>query len=386
MHITVTLGAIRFADLSLTMPDSMIYAEQAVREARDGGRNQFVEYQESASRSEANRATLELSERVKLALKHDGLRLAFQPVIDTESGQVLFYEALARMFADDGQLIMAADFIPIVEQQGLASEFDRHVLDLTIRELETHSELRLAMNISGLTASQSDWPAYVHEKLSKRPDLAHRLIIEITETAAIIDVAETKRFADQFKLLGGQVALDDFGAGSTSIRHLRGLSLGIMKIDRDLLVNMIGHAEQEHLVRMLIQMARGLKLKTVAEGVETEDVANWLRREKVDMMQGYFFGRPSLERPWLALRGADAPETRAQAVLASPATNSNAGPTQIPRRLVHPRLNHQLWRRCKPSPIKLQAITVRKSAPPDRRPIRAPVRSFPARWSKGCPS
>jgi diguanylate cyclase (GGDEF)-like protein len=315
VHLTVSIGCLRLAETPPDAREIMIRAELALSEARKRGRNQYVAYQESPERAQENRATLEIAERVKQALKGDRLRLAFQPIIETATDHVLFYEALARLFRDDGRLMPAAEFIPIVEQQGLAGDLDRHVLSLAIREIEAHSELRLAVNISGLTAAQADWPDYLTKVLSPCPDVARRLIIEITETAAIMDVAETKRLVETLKDLGSQVALDDFGAGSTSIRHLRTLSLSIMKIDRELLLNLIGNSEQQHLVRMLIHLARGLGLKTVAEGVETEDVAAWLREEKVDMMQGYYFGRPSLDRPWLELKGAEASEESAKNLL-----------------------------------------------------------------------
>jgi len=211
------------------------------------------------------------------------------------------------MFDDDGKMIPAAKFVPVVEQQGLATELDRHVLDLTVRELEAYPDLCLAMNISGLTAVQADWPDHVRSVLGTRRHVAERLIVEITETAAIVDVSETRRFVDCLREMGGRISLDDFGAGFTSIRHLRSLSLSIMKIDKDLLDDLLNNAEQQHIVRMLCEIARGLGLKTVAEGVETADVAQWLKGEKVDMMQGYYFGKPALERPWLthAANGTD---------------------------------------------------------------------------------
>lgn len=329
LHITVSIGCVRLTDKNMDAPAVMIRAEQALNEAREHGRNQCIEYHESITRSEKNRAVLELGERVKQALKHDKLRLAFQPVIDTETNQVLFYEALARLFRDDGRMIAAVEFIPVVEQMGLAVDFDRHVLGIAIRELESYDKLRLAVNISGITAAQADWPEYVEQLLRSRPDVARRLIVEITETAAIMDMAETRRLVETLNKLGSNVALDDFGAGSTSIRHLRTLSLSIMKIDRDLLLSLIGNSEQQHLVRMLISIARGLGLRTVAEGVETEDVARWLREEKVDMMQGYYFGRPSLDRPWLELQGAEAPESYAFARLGLGHGTGRGGPTEI---------------------------------------------------------
>jgi diguanylate cyclase (GGDEF)-like protein len=298
LHITVSIGGARLPAVAHTCTEAMIFAEQALHDARQRGRNLFIEYIDSPERAQENRQLLHLGERIKHAFKSDGFRLAYQPVIDSSTGATLFYEALVRMFDDQGKPVPAAEFVPAIEQLGMAFELDRRVLDIAVKELEAYPDLNLAINVSGLTAAQAAWPEHVQRVLSLRGPVAQRLIIEITETAAIVDVSETRRFVEQMRELGGRVALDDFGAGFTSIRHLRSLSLSIMKIDKDLLRNLIDHAEQQHLVRMLIELARGLGLKTVAEGVETAEVAEWLRREKVDMMQGYYFGRPSLERSW----------------------------------------------------------------------------------------
>ena len=202
------------------------------------------------------------------------------------------------MIADDGTPVTAAKFVPAIEQLGLARELDRHVLDLAIHELEAHPAITLSINVSGLTVAQAEWSEHVRQVLGAHPDAARRLIFEITETAAIVDIDETHRFTEALIELGARSALDDFGAGFTSIRYLRALPLAIMKIDKDLLHGLLVHADQQHLVRMLIELARGLGIKTVAEGVENAEVAAWLRGAKVDMMQGYFFGKPVLERPW----------------------------------------------------------------------------------------
>ena len=315
LHITVSIGGARLPAVGKTATEAMIFAEQALHDAHQRGRNQFVEYLDSPERMQENRHLLELGERIKHAFKTDGFRLAYQPVIESATGQILFYEALVRMFDEKGAPIPAMHFVPAIEQLGLAFDLDKRVLDLAITDMELYPELYLAINVSGLTAAMADWPEHVRKILGQRPEVAKRLVIEITETAAIVDVGETRRFVESMRELGGRVALDDFGAGSTSIRHLRTLSLSIMKIDKDLLHNLTTNAEQQHLVRMLIELARGLGLKTVAEGVETEDVADWLKREKVDMMQGYYFGRPSLEKPWLLLKGAMAPASTSAAML-----------------------------------------------------------------------
>lgn len=321
LHITVSIGAVRLPSVAHSPTEAMIFAEQALHVAHQRGHNLFIEYVDSAERMQENRQVLELGERVKRAFKTDGLKLAFQPIVDAQTSKHLFYEALVRMFDDDGQLIPAAKFVPVVEQMGLALELDRRVLDLAVHELETYPDLTLAINISGLTAAQADWPDHVRRVLGHRRHVTERLVVEITETAAIVDISETRRFADSLCELGGRISLDDFGAGFTSIRHLRSLPLSIMKLDRDLLHDLLKNPEQQHIVRMLVEIARGLGLKTVAEGVETADIAAWLKGEKFDMLQGYYFGKPTIERPWLDGKGTDG-GTKLQIPPAN--TNANA--------------------------------------------------------------
>ncbi len=237
LNITVSVGGVRSPTVAKTPAQAMIFAEQALHDARLRGRNLFIEYLDSPERGQENRQLLELGRRIKDAFKNGGFKLAYQSVVDTATGQTLFYEALVRMFNDDGAAIPAAHFVPAVEQLGHAFDLDKYVLDLAVKELEASPDLCLAINISGLTASQADWPDHMLRVLGGRHNIAERLIIEITETAAIVDVSETRRFVDQLRALGGKVALDDFGAGFTSIRHLRSLSLSIMKIDKDLARN-----------------------------------------------------------------------------------------------------------------------------------------------------
>ena len=202
---------------------------------------------------------------------------------------------------------------------------------LPIKELEIFPIFALPSIFPALRLHRPNGQTMCSSVLGNRHDVAERLIIEITETAAIVDVEETRRFVDQLRALGGSVALDDFGAGFTSIRHLRSLSLSIMKIDKDLLHNLLTQPQQQHLVRMLIELARGLGLKTVAEGVETADIADWFRREKVDMMQGYFFGKPSLDRPWLQKPVHGNPPSRQSSSVTTPAVH-----VSVTRRLLRP--------------------------------------------------
>jgi EAL domain-containing protein (putative c-di-GMP-specific phosphodiesterase class I) len=275
--------------------EAMIRAEQALREAQRQGRNAFVEYKPSQERAQSHRRSLEVGQQTLTALKGNGVRLAFQPIICAKTGDILSFEALIRMIDDKGAFIPAGLFIPMIEQLGLANIVDRKVLDLAIDALQADPDLVLAVNVSGLTASQKGWPAILREKFKGREHLSKRLVIEITETAAILDIEETKLFVDTVHELGGTVALDDFGSGFTSIRYLRTLAVDSLKIDRELLSDVTNSKDQQVMVKTLVSLARGLGLETVAEGVENEDIAQWLRGADVDQMQGYHFGRPEVE-------------------------------------------------------------------------------------------
>ena len=297
LHITVSAGGVRVPTVAKTANEAMIFAEQALHMARQRGRNNFVEYFDNPERVQENRQLMELCERIKHAFKNKTFRMAYQPIVAAASSVPVCYESLVRMFDDDGNPITAALFVPMIEQMGLAGELDTLVLDMVVRDMEAVPTLSVAINVSGFTASQPDWLGYIKRTLESRPDVARRMIVEITETAVLVDIGETQRFVDMLRSLGARVSLDDFGAGSTSIRYLRELGLAIMKIDKDLLKDLLINRQQQLLVQALNDLAHGLGIQTVAEGVETEDVALWLRNAKVDYMQGYFFGKPSLERP-----------------------------------------------------------------------------------------
>src|SRR2546421_3432286 len=224
---------------------------------------------------------------------------AFQPVVSAETGEVDYYECLLRMRSRDGRVIAAGEFVPILEQLGFIRLIDRYVLDKAFTELDAHPKVRLGFNISGLTAADRPWLRALVLQLRNRPDIASRLIVEITETAALYDIEESARFVAALRHAGCSVALDDFGAGHTSLRHLQSLAVDTVKIDGSFITNLAGNPENQVFLRHLLGLAKGFGFATVAECVTTEEDAAILRREGVGLMQGHYFGRPSLERPWL---------------------------------------------------------------------------------------
>ena len=175
---------------------------------------------------------------------------------------------------------------------------DRLVLDLAINEVSRYPDARLTLNVSGLTTSDRSWLRKAVVMLRGRPEIAERLIVEITETAGLEDVEACSHFVSTLRDLGCQVALDDFGAGYTSFRHLKQLAVNMIKIDGAFVRNIGENPDNLAFVRTLIDLARTFNLQTVAECVETLEEAETMRNEGVDFLQGYAFGAPQMDAPW----------------------------------------------------------------------------------------
>jgi len=299
VYVTVSIGSATFPDQAKTSYEVMTRAETALAEAKRAGRNCYLPYRLSEEQRRQHRIGMALGERVQRALREDRLVFAYQPVVDADSGAVDYYECLLRMTGEDGSVIAASEFVPIIEQLGFIRLIDRHVLEKAVAEVAAHPGVRLGLNISGLTATDYSWLRAVTSLLKGKPDIASRIVVEITETAALHDIEESARFVGALRDLGCRIALDDFGAGFTSLRHLQALAVDTVKIDGSFVRNLGQNYDNQIFLRHLVGLANGLGLTTVAECVETAHEAAILRREGVGYLQGYYFGKPSIEPVWL---------------------------------------------------------------------------------------
>jgi EAL domain-containing protein (putative c-di-GMP-specific phosphodiesterase class I) len=203
-----------------------------------------------------------------------------------------------RIRRADGELVPASAVIPIAEQLGLVRLIDHRVMELLIAEMVAAPTLVASLNVSPDSATDPDWWAALGAHLRSRRGLAQRLIIEITETAAIQDIGETAGFVTRAKDLGCRIAIDDFGAGYTSFRNLRALGVDVIKIDGAFVQNLTRSEDDRVFVRTLIELGRSLGLKTVAEWVQEEQAASMLAGWGCDYLQGALIARATVERPW----------------------------------------------------------------------------------------
>jgi EAL domain-containing protein (putative c-di-GMP-specific phosphodiesterase class I) len=224
-------------------------------------------------------------------------------VVSAQNGEIAHYECLLRIVEESGEVRSAATFMPVVEEMGLIRQIDRKVLEMAVDELRRCPEVSLAINVSAYTTGDKVWMQRLKEYLGSEREIARRLTLEITETIALKDLQQTVAFVQQVREFGCSVALDDFGAGYTSFKSLRMLGVDEVKIDGSYIKDLTENRDNQVFVRSLLSLAQGLDLLTVAECVETENVAQWLRAYGVDLLQGYHFGRPDIKPAWRRARG-----------------------------------------------------------------------------------
>ncbi len=296
VQVTVSIGGVAFPTLpGQTAHDIMRRSEIALQEAKQLGRNCFVPYLYSEDQQRQRQKDMVIAKQVQEALKDGRLVFAYQPVVRADNLETSYYECLLRMIDEDGAVVPAAAFISVIERMGLVRSIDHRVLDMAIDELIEDSQISLAINVSGLTAGDRTWLRLLVSRLKGRPKVANRLIIEITETVALHDIDETANFVATVRNFGCRVALDDFGAGYTSFRHLQALAVDMVKIDGSFVRDLDNDLDNQLFVKTLLSLADGFGLETVAECVETEEQVTFLTKQGIRLLQGYHFGRPCLE-------------------------------------------------------------------------------------------
>lgn len=296
--ITVSIGCVLFPGLVNTAYEVMTKAESALAYAKKAGRCCANVYRPSEQQTLLHRRALDIGTQVQQAMREQRLIFTYQPIVAAQTLTVSKYECLLRMKDSNGEILPAGAFIPVVEQLGMTRLMDRYVLDMTVEELRRDPQAVLSLNISGLTATDQSWLRALIAAVKSTPAIAERLIVEITETAALHDIEESARFVNVVRDVGCRVAIDDFGAGFTSFRHLKALTVDLVKIDGSFVRNLANNPDQQLFIRNLMGLAGTFGLETVAEFVENEADAKVLIDCGVHYLQGYYYGRPQFDRPW----------------------------------------------------------------------------------------
>lgn len=232
---------------------------------------------------------------VAQALVQNRIGFHYQPVVNARRPDVpAFFEMLARLTLPDGKILPASAFIPVIEGGELGRAIDRLALTSAISMLRGNPCLRVSVNMSPLSMGDAEW-LEIFDRTTLAADgraICGRLILEITETSAISQTAQTLDFMNHLRTSGCAFAIDDFGAGATGFRHFRDFRFDLVKIDGDFCMNVHKSPDAQVLIECLMAAARHFEMFTVAERIETEADAAWLRSKGVDCFQGYLYGRP----------------------------------------------------------------------------------------------
>jgi diguanylate cyclase (GGDEF)-like protein len=269
-------------------------AEAALKKAK-ASRDRYLFYAQQMTETVA--LSLGIENRLRRALEREEFVLHYQPKVNIVSGKLTGAEALIRWNDPVSGLTLPARFIPILEETGLIHEVGRWVLRKAIEDYQRWRNdglpaVRIAVNVSPLQLRNKNFAAEIQQTIGIAADAAAGLQLEITESVIMQDVNHSIDSLLAIRALGVTIAIDDFGTGFSSLNYLAKLPVDTLKIDRSFVVEMVSAAGGLTLVSVIINLARALKLNTVAEGVETEEQLRQLRLLGCDEMQGYLFGKP----------------------------------------------------------------------------------------------
>lgn len=234
------------------------------------------------------------------AIKHKQVLLAFQPVMQARApDKVAFYEGLIRVLDSTGRVIPAADFMDTIENTELGRQLDTLALGLGLRALNDNPSLRLSINMSARSIGYRQWNRTLDRWLTRNSLIAERLILEITESSAMLVPELVVDFMDRLQVEGICFAMDDFGAGYTALRYFKDFYFDILKIDGQFIQGIATDPDNQALTAALVSIARHFDMLTVAEFVENKEDAETLIGLGVDCLQGHYFAAASTRPHWL---------------------------------------------------------------------------------------
>ena len=309
LSLTSSLGIAIYPNHASTPQELIAHADSAMYQAKDAGKNTWRVYRPDHTATLRQRSLVTWNDRIRHALRNDGFEVHLQGIFDTATRERRHHEALVRMRdGQDGKLLLPGVFIGFAEKSNLIIDLDRWVVAHVVDVLAADPALEaVAVNISGRSIDEPGMTDFIRSQLSARGVEPGRLLVEITETAAIRDMRDAQRFILDMHDTGCKVCLDDFGAGFSTFAYIKQLPVDIIKIDGLFVRNLARERDNQVFVRAMLDIARGFGKQVVAEAVEDEHTLDILRSYGVDMAQGYVFEAPfPIVRPPAAASHASA--------------------------------------------------------------------------------
>ncbi len=298
-HVHCSIGIALISGDNLHYDDLINQADIACREAKSAGRNRMHFYEQSEDLTLSRTADVGWMNRLRRALDKDEFELRFQPINRIDSGETTHHEVLIRLRSEDGKLVLPDAFLPSAARFGLMTEIDfwmiRHAAMAYAEYSRPDKVIKLSINLSAHAFENDDLVNFIEKTFKENGVLPTDIILEITESLAIRRPAHVERQIDALRNLGCQFALDDFGTGYSSFSHLQKLKFDYIKIDGSFVEDMLNNRVDQKMIKLIAEIGREAGMQTIAEYVQNAESLELLGELGVDMVQGYFVGRPVAE-------------------------------------------------------------------------------------------
>lgn len=292
--VTSSIGIALFPEHGGDVEKLLTYADLAMYRAKEKGRNCVCTY--SPDQKIHYELRMDWEERIRDALKNNRFVLHLQPISNIRHKKIMGYEALLRMVDENNALTFPSEFLTIAERFGLIRDIDRWVVRRSIHLIAeqqfTDRGLFLDVNLSGKAFSDPELLPLIKQEFEATNINPATLIFEITETATIENMVDAHRLITTLKDMGCRFGLDDFGIGFSSFSYLKQLPVDFLKIDGSFISELKHNHTDQHMVRAMVEVARGLGKQTIAEFVGCEETVQLLSNYGVDYAQGYHIGKP----------------------------------------------------------------------------------------------
>ncbi|KGX91236.1 EAL domain-containing protein [Pontibacillus marinus] len=306
LHTTASIGVAIYPDSPISMEDLMVYADNAMYQAKSQGKNRYVVYTSELLEDMMEEYSLEAD--LRKAMDHEEFVLHYQPQFNNATGELIGFEALIRWQHPTLGLLSPAKFIKLAEKNGLITQIGEWVINEACSQNKKWQDagmepVKIAVNLSTQQFLTRDLVKFI-ERVLKRTELDPQyLVVEITEYMAM-EYDYSLSVLEQLKALGICISIDDFGTGYSSLNYLKDFPIDYIKIDKSFVNEIMNDHNDAVIVKAIITLAHNLNLQVIAEGVETADQLNFLKEYLCDVTQGYFFSKPlpaqEIEQKYLA--------------------------------------------------------------------------------------
>ncbi|MGU1736005.1 putative bifunctional diguanylate cyclase/phosphodiesterase [Pseudomonas aeruginosa] len=302
IYISASLGVSLYPEDDSDVDHLMQHADAALFQAKDSGRNAYAFY--TRVLTARARAHVQVESALRHALDHDELRVHYQPVHDLASGRIVGVESLVRWQHPERGLVPPGEFVPVAEECGLIAALDNWVLKRACRQMREWQQRGVelefvAVNVSSRLFNRGGLEERIANALEESGLEPRYLELEVTESAVMEDFEQSLNLLCRLRILGVNLAIDDFGTGYSSLMRLKRLPVHKLKIDQGFVAGLPGAVDDAAIARAIVALAQSMGLRVVAEGIEHQDQALFLREHGCDFGQGYWYGRP---QPAEALR------------------------------------------------------------------------------------